>query len=276
VRLAAICDAAVVCVGFNPNTEGEGFDRPFELPSEQLDLIRNVAKVNRRTIVVLTSGGNVSPENWLSEVSAYIEAWYPGQEGGTALAEILFGRTNPSGKLPASFEKRWEDNATFSSYFDTGKTRHIAYTEGLFIGYRHFDKDNIEPLFPFGYGLSYTSFEYKNLQIKQVLTGPEIQEKTGLCFDITNTGKMEGAEIAQVYVGPVNASVPRPVKELKGFSKIFLLPGETKRVNILLDRDAFSYYDVNKKSWVVEPGEFEFLIGSSSRDIRLKGRRIIH
>ncbi len=276
VKLSARCDVAIVCVGFNPNTEGEGFDRPFELPSEQADLILNVAKVNRRTIVVLTSGGNVSPGNWLSEVAAYIEAWYPGQEGGTALAEILFGLTNPSGKLPASFEKRWEDNASFSSYYDAAKTKHIAYTEGIFTGYRHFDKDQIEPLFPFGYGLSYTSFEYKNLQIKPVLAGPETEEKTGLSFDITNTGKMDGAEVAQVYVGQVNASVPRPVKELKGFSKIFLKPGETKRVNILLDRDAFSYYDVRKKSWVVKPGEFEFLVGSSSRDIWLKARRIIH
>ena len=275
VKLAARADAAVVCIGFNPNTEGEGFDRPFELPSEQVDLIKNVAKVNKRTIIVLTSGGNVASKDWINLVPAYLEAWYPGQEGGTALAEILFGLTNPSGKLPVSFEKQWEDNATFGSYYDTNKDKHVAYTEGLFIGYRHFDKNNIDPLFPFGYGLSYTDFSYKNLIIKPVLTGPEVPEKIGISFEITNTGKMEGAEIAQVYIHPTRSLILRPVKELKAFSKVFLKPGETKRVDILLDHDAFAYYDVNKKSWVVEPGDFEFLIGSSSRDIRLKGNRYI-
>ena len=157
-RPAAKSDVAVICVGFNPNTEGEGFDRPFDLPSEQVDLIRNVAKVNRRTIVVLTAGGNVATEGWLSLVPGYIMAWYPGQEEGTALAEILFGEVNPSGKLPVSFEKQWSDNATYRSYWDDDKDKHVPYSEGLFLGYRHFGKDNIEPLYPFGFGLSYAEF----------------------------------------------------------------------------------------------------------------------
>ena len=271
VKLAARSDAAVVCVGYNPNTEGEGFDRPFELPAEQVELIRNVAKANKRTIVVLTSGGNVASKEWLPLVSAYLAAWYPGQEGGTALAEILFGLANPSGKLPVSFEKQWEDNATFNSYYDTGKARHVAYTEGIFVGYRHFDKNNIKPLYPFGYGLSYTTFAYRNLIVKLLLSGPEVPAKTGLSFEITNTGKQEGAEVVQVYLHKTSSIVTRPVKELKAFSKVFLKPGETKKLNIILDRTSFAYYDPDKQGWVVEPGEYEFLVGSSSSDIRLKG-----
>ncbi|MEI8006675.1 MAG: glycoside hydrolase family 3 C-terminal domain-containing protein [Bacteroidota bacterium] len=270
IRLAAKCDVAVVSVGFNADTEGEGFDRPFELPAEQADLIKNIGKVNKRTIVVLTSGGNVASSDWISLIPAYLAAWYPGQEGGTALAEILFGFTNPSGKLPVSFEKRWEDNATFNSYYDADKDNHVKYTEGIFVGYRHFDKNNIEPLFPFGYGLSYTGFEFNDLAVKKVVKGPELPVKVEVSFNVTNTGKKEGAEVAQVYIHQIKSGVIRPVKELKGFSKVFLKPGETNRVNIILTHDAFEYYDVEKKSWVIEPGDFEFLVGSSSRDIRLK------
>jgi len=275
VRIAARADAAVICVGFNPNTEGEGFDRPFELPAEQTDLIKNVARVNKKTIVVLTSGGNVATKDWLSLVPVYLAAWYPGQEGGTAMAEILFGLTNPSGKLPVSFEKEWKDNATFNSYHDAGKDKRVKYTEGLFVGYRHFDKHDVEPLYPFGYGLSYTSFEYRNLVIKPVITGPEVPAKTGLSFDVSNTGKVAGAEIVQVYIHKTQQSADRPVKELKAFSKVFLKAGETKRVNILLDKDAFEVYDSTKNTWVQGSGEYEFMIGSSSRDIRLKGSRKI-
>ena len=270
VRLSAKCDVAIVCVGFNADTEGEGFDRPFELPAEQADLIKNIAKANKRTIVVLTSGGNVASSDWISLIPAYMAAWYPGQEGGTALAEIIFGLTNPSGKLPVSFEKRWEDNATFNSYYDADKDKHVKYSEGIFVGYRHFDKNNIEPLFPFGYGLSYTGFTFNNLAVKPLVTGTDMPVKIAVSFNVTNTGKKEGAEVAQVYIHKVKSGMLRPVKELKGFSKTFLKPGETKPVNIILNHDAFEYYDIEKKSWVVEPGEFEFLVGSSSRDIRLK------
>jgi len=212
----------------------------------------------------------VASGDWISLIHAYLAAWYPGQEGGTALAEILFGLTNPSGKLPVSFEKRWEDNATFTSYYDADRDNHVKYTEGIFVGYRHFDKNNIEPLFPFGYGLSYTGFAFNNMVVKKVVNGPGLPIKVEVTFNVTNTGKKEGAEVAQVYIHKIKSGVIRPVKELKGFSKVFLKAGETKRVNIILNHDAFEYYDVEKKSWVVEPGDFEFLVGSSSRDIRLK------
>jgi beta-glucosidase len=269
VRVAAKADVAVVCVGFNAETEGEGFDRSFDLPKEQLDLIREVAKVNKKTIVVLTAGGNVAMTGWLDNVGALLHTWYPGQEGGTAIAEILFGDVNPSGKLPVSFEKRWEDNATYNSYYDVDGDKKVAYKEGLFLGYRHFDSDNVEPLFPFGFGLSYTTFEYKNLSISPAAKGGGVPFT--VTFDVTNTGRRAGAEAAQVYVHEVEPSVPRPVKTLKGFEKVWLQPGETKSVKVVLEKSAFSFYDVSKKSWVADPGKYEILVGSSSRDIRLRG-----
>jgi beta-glucosidase len=269
VRIAAKSDVAVVCVGFNAETEGEGFDRSFELPQEQVELIREVAKVNKRTIVALTAGGNVAMTGWLDDVGALIHTWYPGQEGGTALAEILFGDVNPSGKLPVSFEKRWEDNATFNSYYDADGDKKVAYKESVFLGYRHFDTDNVEPLFPFGFGLSYTTFEYKNL--KATPDGPRNSGYFVVTFDVTNTGARSGAEIAQVYVHEVRPSVPRPVRELKGFDKVWLRPGETKQVKVELEKWAFSFYDPSKKSWVADPGTYQILVGGSSRDIRLQG-----
>jgi beta-glucosidase len=270
VKLAARADVAIVCVGFNSETEGEGFDRPFEISKEQEELIREVARVNKRTIVVVTAGGNVSMSGWLDDVAGLVHAWYAGQEGGTAISEILFGDVNPSGKLPVSFEKRWEDNATYNSYYDDDKDLKVTYSEGVFLGYRHFDKENIEPMFPFGFGLSYTTFSYENLK-----TTPQNLRRGGkisVSLDVTNSGKCAGAEVVQVYVRDIESSVPRPVKELKGFEKIELKPGETKRVRIELDESALSFYDPLKKAWVSEPGAFEVLVGSSSRDIRLKER----
>jgi beta-glucosidase len=270
VKLAARADVAIVCVGFNSETEGEGFDRPFEISKEQEELIREVARVNKRTIVVVTAGGNVSMSGWLDDVAGLMHAWYPGQEGGTAISEILFGDVNPSGKLPVSFEKRWEDNATYHSYYDDDKDLKVTYSEGVFLGYRHFDKENLEPMFPFGFGLSYTTFSYENLK-----TTPQNLRRGGkisVSLDVTNTGNYAGAEVVQVYVRDIESSVPRPVKELKGFEKIQLKPGETKPVRIELDESALSFYDPSKKAWVAEPGAFEVLVGSSSRDIRLKER----
>jgi len=273
VRLASRTDAAVVCVGFNPETEREGADRTFELPKEQEELIREVARVNKRTIVVLTAGGNVAMAGWLNDVSGLLHTWYPGQEGGTALAEILFGDVNPSGKLPASFEKRWEDNATFHSYYDDDKDKRVEYKEGVFLGYRHFDKSGIEPLFPFGFGLSYTTFAYRNLTVTpdKISAG----QKVTVTFEVTNTGKRTGAEVAQVYVSDVESSLPRPVKELKAFNKVWLKPGETKTLSFHLDQSALSFYDPKKNAWVAEPGEFEVLVGSSSRDIKLRKKFLL-
>jgi beta-glucosidase len=267
--LAAKSDAVIVCVGFDPASEAEGADRTFALPGGQDELIRQIASVNKNTIVVLTAGGNVDMNPWIDSVPGLIHAWYPGQEGGTALAQILFGDYSPSGKLPASFERRWEDNATYASYYPEKGAKRVPYSEGVFLGYRHFDRFPVKPLFPFGFGLSYTTFAYSNLSV----TPPSgtLDQPVTVAFDVQNTGNREGAEVAELYVGDSHASVPRPVKELKGFAKVRLKPGETKRLVLTLDRRSFSFYDVKKNTWSAEPGDFTILVGRSSDQIQLHG-----
>lgn len=267
--LAAKVDAVILCIGFDPSTEGEGSDRTFRLPGGQDAFIEQVASVNKNVIVVLTAGGNVDMTRWIDKVPVLLHAWYPGQEGGTALAQILFGEHSPSGKLPVSFERRWEDNPTFKSYYPQKGDKHIEYSEGIFVGYRHYDRSAVKLSFPFGFGLSYTHFEYSDLKIT-----PEPAGAKGLAsvsFKIKNAGSREGAEVAELYVGDSHAKVPRPAKELKGFAKVNLRPGETKQVTLSLDRRAFSYFDVTKHDWHAEPGDFAILIGSSSAEIRLQG-----
>lgn len=269
VQIAKNADAAIVCAGFNSSSEGEGFDRTFELPDHQEDLINAVAAVNPKTIVIVNAGGSVATANWLPNVKAYLQAWYPGQEGGTALAEIIFGDINPSGKLPASFEKKWADNPVYRSYYDTTGSGRVYYSEGLFLGYRYYDSKNVETLFPFGFGLSYTTFGYSNLNIS-----PENMDKMGkvtVDFDVSNTGKVAGAEVAQIYIHQVTCNVPRPLKELKAFKKVFLAPGETKTVSVQLDSSSVSYYKEKLKAFAYDKGEYDVIIGSSSRDIRLNG-----
>jgi len=268
-ELAAKADAAIVCVGFNAKNEGEDSDRRFALPGGQDELIRQVSSVNKNTIVVITAGGNVDMTPWIDNVSGVIHAWYPGQEGGTALAQLLFGEFSPSGKLPVSFERRWEDNATYHSYYPEAGTKHVKYSEGVFLGYRHFDRSQTKPLFPFGFGLSYTTFEYSNLTVSPAMGNAS--DPITVTFDVKNTGQREGAEIAEVYVGDSHSSVPRPVKELKGFAKVDLKPGESGHLSVSLDRRAFSYYDVGGNDWKAEPGEFDIEVGSSSDDLRLRG-----
>ena len=262
-------DAVILCMGFDPSSEGEGFDRTFRLPAGQDAFIQQIAAINKNVIVVLTAGGNVDMTRWIDTVPVLIHAWYPGQEGGTALAQILFGEINPSGKLPASFERRWEDNAAFDSYYPKKADKHIEYQEGVFLGYRHFDRSKVQPLFAFGYGLSYTTFQYSGLSISP--SSADLSAPVNVSFNIKNNGPREGAEIAEIYVGDSHASVPRPVKELKGFAKVHLRPGETKRVTVSLDRRAFSFYDVEKNNWKAEPGKFSILVGSSSEKIELQG-----
>jgi beta-glucosidase len=262
-------DAVVVCVGFDPSNEGEGSDRTFRLPGGQDALLEEVASLNKNVIVVLTAGGGVDMTRWIDKVPVLLDAWYPGQEGGRALAQILFGEVSPSGKLPISFERRWEDNPTYHSYYPQKGDKHIAYTEGVFLGYRHFDQSVVKPLFPFGFGLSYTQFEYSHLQVEPAEKGGKALAKVS--FEIKNTGSREGAEIAELYVGDTHASVPRPPKELKGFAKINLRPGESKLVTLTLDRRAFSFYDARKHDWNAEPGDFGIFVGNSSADIRLRG-----
>ena len=268
--LAAKADAVIICVGFDPKTEGEGFDRTFQLPGGQDELIRQISAVNKNVIVVLTAGGNVDMTRWIENVPAILHAWYPGQEGGTALAQILFGDCSPSGKLPASFERRWEDNPTFHTYYPEKGEKRVQYSEGIFVGYRHFDRSETKLLFAFGYGLSYTTFGYSNLSVTPQTGSPG--GPVMVSFDVRNTGRRAGAEVAELYVGDVHASVPRPVKELKGFAKITLKPGETKPITLTLDRRAFSFYDVKKHDWSAEPGEFTISVGGSSDNIQLRGK----
>jgi beta-glucosidase len=275
-RLAAQAEVAVVFAGFDPATEGEGADRTFALPLDQEELIARVRAANPRTVVVLTSGGGVDMQPWLDKIPALLETWYPGQEGGTALAELLFGDVSPSGKLPVTFERRFEDNAVFKSYYPQkghGDDHTVTYDEGLFVGYRHFDKHSLKPLFPFGFGLSYTTFKLDHLTVlpgKMEGDGP-----VTVSCEITNTGTRAGAEVAQIYLSETGAKVVRPVKELKGFAKVTLAPGETQRVSVTLDRRALSTFDVASKTWKATPGTFKVLVGPSSRDLRLFGELVL-
>lgn len=270
VKAAKESEIAVVSVGFDPSSEGEGFDRTFELPAHQADLIKAVAGANPNTVVVLNAGGNVYMQDWLPLVKGLLHAWFPGQEGGTAAAEILFGSVNPSGKLPASFEKEWKDNPAFNHYYDPDGDKRVSYTEGLNTGYRYYDKSAVKPEFPFGFGLSYTTFEYSNLKIDSSSKGLVL-----LSFTIKNTGKYDGAEIAQVYVSETNPKAERPAKELKGFCKTFLKKGESKTLTVKLDTDAFSYYMTGNKAFGYDAGNFEINVGASSQDLRLKGNAVL-
>jgi beta-glucosidase len=275
--LAARADAVIIAAGFNPESEGESGDRMFRLPPAQDELINQIAEVSKNTIVVVTSGGGVDMAPWVDHIPALLEAWYPGQQGGDALAQILFGEFNPSGRLPISIERRWEDNASHDSYYPKAGSKKVEYSEKIFIGYRHFDKSSTKPLFPFGYGLSYTSFAYKNLMITPLSQNQQdTDQQVTLTFDVTNTGARAGADIAEIFVGDHHAPVPRPVKELKGFAKVNLTPGETKTVTVKLDRRAFSYFDVNQHVWTLAPGDFDLFVARSAADIELTGKVALH
>ncbi len=269
-KLAAESDCVILSVGFNPETEAEGSDRSFGLPPEQEKLAFETIRTGANVIAVLNAGGNADIAAWAGGAKALIHAWYPGQEGNLAVAEILFGLTNPSGKLPVSIEKRWEDNATFSSYHDPDGDKKVFYSEGVFLGYRHFDTRGVEPLYPFGHGLSYTTFEYGKLKTdrKEFRSG----ETVTVSLTVKNRGRREGAEVVQLYVADPVSSIPRPLKELKGFAKVSLKPGEKKEVTITLGPDAFQFFHPEKKAWTAEPGEFVLMAGASSKDIRSKAQ----
>jgi beta-glucosidase len=268
VGLARKADAAIVVVGYSYKLESEGFDRPsMDLPAGQDELIDAVAAVNKNTIVVVVAGAPVTMTKWIGRVGAVVQAWYGGQEAGHAIGDILFGAQNPSGKLPVTFPKQWSDSAAYGHY--PGENLHTAYAEGIYVGYRGFDKRNVEPLFPFGYGLSYTKFDYSGLKITpaKVAAGKQVQ----VTMEVRNSGQRAGAETVQLYVHDVKSSVDRPLKELKGFRRVMLNPGEARSVSFTLDRSAMSFFSTAKDDWVAEPGAFEVWIGASSRDIRLKG-----
>jgi beta-glucosidase len=268
VAVAKRADAAVICVGFDAITESEGYDRPFTLYSHLEKLVQAVAAAQPNSVVVLTAGGNVDMSGWIERVRGLLHVWYPGQAGGQAVAEILCGDVNPSGRLPATFEKRLEDRSSYNSYHDRDGDLRVELSDGVFGGYHHFDRHGIEPRFPFGFGLSYTTFAYGGLALSsRTLRGEQTLE---VSLEVTNTGARAGAEVVQLYVRDVEARVPRPHKELKGFAKVELEPGEKKRVSIGIDRRALEFYDADARQWVAEPGAFELLIGASATDIRLE------
>ena len=249
--------------------DAEGTDKPdLHLPFGQDELVQAVLAANPNTVVVLLGGGPIDVSPWAAQAKGIIEAWYPGMEGGNALAHILFGDVNPSGKLPVTFPVKLEDSPAMKlgEYPSTpGNPLKQTYKDDIFVGYRYYDTYKVTPQFAFGHGLSYTTFKYDQLR---VVPGPQ---SATVQLTVTNTGPVAGAEVVQVYVKDEQAAVKRPEKELKGFQKVFLSPGETKTVTLTLESDAFQYYDETKKQWVLEPGKFDILVGSSSRDIRLTG-----
>ncbi len=265
VSVAKNCDAAIVVAGLSNTYESEGYDRPdMDLPGDQDELIRAVAGVNPKTVVVVNVGAPVKMD-WIKAVNAVILAYYPGQEGGHALADILFGDVNPSGKLTVTFPKRLEDNP---AYLDYPGLKDVHYGEGVFVGYRYYDTKNVATLFPFGHGLSYTTFEYKDLKLPEKVSEGEDFE---VSLVIENAGNRSGKEVVQLYVHDVQASLNRPIKELKGFTKIDLEPGESKRVSFTLTPRSLAFFDPSLSEWIAEPGQFEVIVGSSSQDLRLRG-----
>ncbi len=272
-------DVVIVAVGFDPKTESEGHDRTFTLPPGQDALIEEAAAANPHTIVLLTAGGGVDTSRWLDKVPAFLLLYYPGQEGGTAVAQILFGQHDPEGRLPVTFDRSWESNPSFKWYYgdpkddttlhtigEDGKPKdytieHVKYGDKLMVGYRYWTTSGKKPLFPFGFGLSYTTFRFSNLEVPATATsGSTVQ----VSFDVTNTGSVAGAEVAQLYVSDPSAQVDRPERELKGFEKVCLGPGETKHVALALDARAFSYWDESAHKWIIDPGKFIIRVGDSS------------
>ena len=264
-------DAVVVCVGFDAATEKEGRDRKFELPYEQGKFINDIAAINPNVIVVVNAGGGVEMESWLNSAKAVLLAWYPGQKGGQAIAEIISGQLSPSGHLPISIERKLEDNPTWGNYYPNPdvKTRkdpykRVNYREGIFLGYRGYDRSDVKPLFPFGYGLSYTNFNYTNFKVTPSAEGYLVE------FDVTNTGKMDGAEVAQVYVGYNDKTVPHPVKELKGYDKAMIKKGATHHFAITLPYKELAYYDIFSHDWADASKDVTIYVGSSSEEIHFK------
>jgi beta-glucosidase len=267
LEAARTCDMALVFAGLPDKAESEGFDREnLDLPGDQNALIEKVAAANPYTVVVLQNGSPVTMP-WIEQVEAVVEGWYTGQESGEAIAAVLFGDVNPSGKLPMTFPVRLEDTPAFLNY--PGEHGQVRYGEGLFVGYRYYDKKDILPLFPFGHGLSYTSFAYRDLQLSQI----EINLDGTLEFtlEVENTGALPGKETVQVYVHDIESSLVRPLKELKTFQKVELQPGEKRSLRFALTAKDLAFYSPSSGGWLTEPGEFEILVGSSSRDIRLRG-----
>jgi beta-glucosidase len=232
-------------------------------------LIEAVEQANPRTIVVLNTGNPVTMTKWIEKTPALVDMWYGGQEGGAALASILFGEANPSGKLPVSLPKEFKDSPAAANY--PGENLKVNYAEGIYVGYRYYDTKNVEPLFPFGFGLSYTTFAFSGLEVTPyAAAGGNHHGAAVVSLTVRNTGTRAGAEVVELYVHDGHSKIDRPAHELKGFKRVELKPGESQTVAFTLGRDAFSYWSPETKAWVAEPGTFEIQVGASSRDIRLK------
>jgi beta-glucosidase len=276
-KIASSADAVVLAVGFDPQSESEGSDRTFRLPPGQDELIEKIAAINPHTIVVITSGGGVDMTRWTGRVPALLESWYSGQEGGTALAQILFGDADPSGRLPISIERRWQDNPVHGSYYPEPGSNRVVYKEGVFVGYRGYEHTGIKPLFPFGYGLSYTSFRYDNLTIRRIRRKTTLAGSASsapqfeVSWNVTNTGRRSGADVAELYVGEARPAVSRPARELKGFARVELRSGEKRRVKVDLTSRAFAYFDASAQEWRVDSGQYKIFIGSSIDRLPLQG-----
>ena len=263
---AKSADVAIVFVGLDGEWESEGYDRQtMDLPKDgsQDRLIEAIVAANPNTVVVNQSGTPVSMP-WADSVPAIVQAWYQGQEAGNALASILLGSQSPSGKLPTTFPRRLQDNPTYHNW--PGENNRVIYGEGIFIGYRHYERMKLTPLFPFGHGLTYTTFAYGAPSISSGIMQESDTLKVSL--PITNTGQWAASEIVQLYIRDVKCKLPRPEKELQAFAKVFLEPGESKVVDMQLNKYSLGYYDTSLKAWVAEKGDFEVLIGASSVDIR--------
>ncbi len=274
-KAIAKANAVIVVAGFNHDTERENHDRTYALPEGQNELIASAAALNKNTVVIINSGGEVDINPFKDNVAAIIMAWYGGQEGGKALADIVSGKVSPSGKLPFTFWGSEDKNPAAKYYHEltplvyiTGKSSrdpypHTIYSEGLYVGYRGVEKFGVEPMFPFGFGLSYSSFEYSGGSVVPTADGCEV------VFTVKNTGKVDAKEAVQVYVAPKNPSVIRPAFELKGFDKKLIAKGKSVEFRIPLGAAEFSYYDVESHSWRVDAGEYKILVGSSSADIKM-------
>lgn len=262
VEAARSCDVAILFVGLNDAWESEGHDREdMELPGRSVELIEAVCAANPRTAVVINAGAPISLD-WLERAPAVLDMWYPGQECGNAIADVLFGDVNPSARLPTSWPVRLEDTPAFSHY--PGRDGQVHYAEGVLIGYRYYDTRKVEPRLAFGHGLSYTQFEYSRLEVSPDGDGARVS------FELANVGSRDGQEVVQVYLHDYESSLARPDQELVAFRKLELAAGTSRRVELRLDRRAFCFYDPEAGDWVAEAGTFEVRVGASSRDLRLR------
>ena len=267
-------DVSIIYAGLNHGRGGdsESMDRSsLHLDDKQVREIKRVASDSIKSVVCLIAGSPIAMDEWIDDVDAVLMCWYGGMESGYAIADILFGDANPSGRLPLTFPKQLKDSPAHSTgnsrNYPGDEQKRVYYDEGIYVGYRWFDSKKIEPLFPFGFGLSYTKFDYDEVQLsKETLKKPEDSLKVDV--DVTNTGESIGSDVVQVYSQDVESSINRPPKELVGFEKVLLAPGETKRVSITIKAEDVAFYDTTKHQWVVEPGEFKLLVSKSSREIQ--------